>query len=209
MNENEAKATLVSYLQRNGLEHLLERKFLNTKPDVVFKKENFWYCVEVKGDDSDLLNALGEIIKYYIDFSHVCICAPILFMDAFLKLFGNNPELKVLSKKLGIILVDKDRIIIFQEPKNNVYYYHEPVGVGRTFKRKFQSSFFPDETDLKILDFAKERPVFSSDADNFKLEPATLYKRLLSLEKQGYLRRAVLNMSPVPFIRTEKQFIVF
>jgi hypothetical protein len=209
MNENEAKAALISYLQMNRFEHLLERKFPNTKPDVVFKKENFWYCVEVKGDESDLLKALGEIIIDYNDFSHVCICAPVLFMDAFIELVGSNPELKVLSKKLGIFLVDEGHIIIFQEPKNTVYYFHGPVDVKRTFVKKYQSSFFPDETDLKILDFAKEKPVFSSDARNFRLGQAALYKRLLRLEKQGYLRRAVSNMSPVPFVRTDKQLIVF
>lgn len=208
MNEKEAKAVFLSFLEKNNFEYLIEKRFPHTQPDIVFKKENFWYCVEVKGEDSDLTNALGEIVKYYMDFSHVCVCAPIIFIEALLEIIANNPELKFLAKKLGIYMIDGDRILVFQHPRNNVYYCPDMKRDYR-IKRKVKNYFLPDEIDLRILELASQGPVFSSDARKFGLKQAVFHKRLLNLEKKGYLQRAVKGMNPVPFVRTEKQLSIF
>jgi len=210
MNEEDSKSVFLKYLQRSRVEFFVEKKFPHSRPDFVFKKENFWYCVEVKGDDSDIKDTLGEVINYFVDFSHVFICASAFFLDTFINMLVTNPELESLRNKLGIILVDEKQVIIFKEAKNKTFYCHEPTSpIKRLFKRKISSLIFLDEMDLKILDYARENPVFPPDAHQFGLSYQTFYNRLKSLEKQGYLRRAVLNTNPVPFVRTEKQFITF
>lgn len=205
MNEKEAKFAFISYLQKNNLAVSSDRTFSHSKPDVVFKKENFWYCAEVKGNDSVLSMALGDVISCFRDFSHVYICGPVLFLDAFVEMLKNNPELDELKKKMGIILIEENRVVFFQEAKNSVYYYHAHAFL----RRKHENPLFPDDKDMRILGFAKDKPIFSSDAKHFGLRPQAFYKRLLGLEKQGYLRRAAMKTNPVPFVRTEKEMLIF
>jgi hypothetical protein len=210
MNEEEAKSVFSEYLKRNGIDFFAGKKFLHSQPDFVFKKENFWYCVEVKGEESNIIEALGEVINYFTDFSHVFLCAPMFFLDRFIKLLATNPELESLRNKLGIILVNEKQVVVFKEAKNKTFYCHDPATpIKRSPRRKIRSFVFLDETDLKILDYAREKPVFIPEAHLFGLSYQRFYNRLKSLEKQGYLRKATQGTNPVPFVRTEKQFITF
>ncbi|MEM5829226.1 MAG: winged helix-turn-helix domain-containing protein [Candidatus Aenigmatarchaeota archaeon] len=210
MNEEEAKSIFLKYLQENKIEFFTEREFPHCKPDFVFKKGNFWYCVEVKGDESDVKNTLGEIISYFTDFSHVFLCAPPIFLNTFINMLTINPELENLRKKLGIILIDEKQVTIIKDAENKVFYYYNPTSlIKKSFKRKNNDSRPLDEIDLKILEYAREKPIFLLDAHIFGLRYQTFYHRLKNLEKRGYLKKAISNTSPVPFVRTEKSIITF
>lgn len=161
MKEEEVKLILTEYFKKNNIGFLTEVNFGNCRIDFLIKNNNKWVGIEVKGDRSDEISTLGQLINYYKNISHLMLCAPAGFIEKIRKMITKNPELIHINKKLGSISIN-DGVVTIVEPKNSKYYFSvKPQRLDSTNQPKFPKYDRPDEMDLSIIELIRRHNVIT------------------------------------------------
>lgn len=198
MTEEEAKNFLAGFLEGDKREFLKEFGFGDCIIDFVVKfRDNMWCGVEVKGEKTNEVLAMGQLLHYYQHSSHVILCAPKQTVDKVLVRLKPNPECQSVISKLGIYTINADGSIdTTKEPANESYYFNIPT---KTVQKKIYGPpkhGILDPIDEFILKIVRERGsilmaelyeiIKKENKANFSLE--ALRKRLKNLVFFKYLK---------------------
>lgn len=190
MQEDQVKLVLIEYLKKNNTNFLTEVNFGNCRIDFLIKNNNNWFGVEVKGDRSDEISTLGQLINYYKNISHLMLCAPASFIEKIRKLITKNPELSQLNKKLGYMSINDGGVTII-EPQNSKYYFlvnqHK---LGSSNHQKFPKHDRPDAVDLSIIELIRTHKIITLGEIGklTKLSYENTRKKIKNLEHFGYVK---------------------
>ena len=191
MQEYEIVESFIRYLKDNRIKFLREVNLGGVKIDFLVHEKKRWVGVEVKGDRSDPINTLGQLVNYYQYLSHLYLCASPDFIRKIMELMISNPEISHLTGKIGLISVKDGKIRIAKVPSNSRYY----LSIKRKKLRKREGQRFPkygilDEVDKKILELArKNKPLLLGEIQKQTgLSYGAVRKRIKNLAHFGYIK---------------------
>lgn len=212
LSEDDVKTLFKEHMLKEKIEFRTEANFGNCMIDFLVKFDDLWVGVEVKGETNKMFTTFGQLANYYSFMSHICLCAPSLFIKKFEEMYSKSPIFTKIKEMIGLITVDGNDVEILKRPSNVEYYIKHPETSIKENKhyRGPRDDAELDEIDKKILNSLETRKIStlwdiiqSQGFDSIYKKPyETINKRINNLIHFGHVQ--IINKYPKTVALVEK-----